>query len=253
MEIITVASVKGGAGKSTSALSIAQVLAESDKKVLFVDLDPQGSSTQHATNPPEVLFDEDCTIREILKGEINIRQATFTPWENTAFIPADLRLQNIEKDVADENNPIFILHDALSEVEDDYDFALLDTSPNTGLLTRSALATADYIFIPVILESWPVLALDIVFQLIDGAKKSQRYINKGIRRVLLAPSFYEENRVVTRSFHYALKQGYTNYLSEYVIHRSADIAKTFSEPLSRLPSSTRAYQEYHDITAELIG
>ena len=174
MKVITVCSVKGGCGKTASSLALTQILSQIGSKVLLLDLDPQSSATSHLlvdTNPE---FDFDKTIREVLLGELKLEDILIHPWENVAFAPSDLRMQTIEQNLLQENNAIFKVHDILDEVKDDFDYVVIDTSPNTGLITRAALTAADYVMIPVLLEGWPVMALDIVFSLLEGAKKSQR-------------------------------------------------------------------------------
>jgi hypothetical protein len=126
MKIITVHSAKGGVGKTTSALSISSLLAELDDRVLLIDLDPQAAATSHLSKD-DPNYDWDKTIRQVLLGDVDIRDAILHPFENFDFIPSQLRLQNIEKELADENNPLFILSDLLESIEDEYDFIIFDT------------------------------------------------------------------------------------------------------------------------------
>ncbi|MDC7246845.1 MAG: AAA family ATPase [Sphaerochaetaceae bacterium] len=252
MKTIAVTSVKGGCGKTSSSVALAQVLSQTGSKVLLVDLDPQASATAHMVVEENPEYDYERTIREVLLGEIKLEDILIHPWEKVAFAPADLRLQNIEVELASENNPIFLLNDILEEVVHEYDYTIIDTSPNTGLMTRSALTAADYVLCPVLLEGWPVLALDLIFQMIEGVRKSQKYIGKNIERILIAPNFYVDNLVVTRSFHYALRQGYTDYLSETVIHRTTEISQVFAQPQAKLKEGSRPYQEYLNLVNELL-
>ena len=252
MKTIAVTSVKGGCGKTSSSLAMAQVLSQTGSKVLLVDLDPQGSCSSHLLVDDDPEYEYNRTIREVLLGEIKLEDILVHPWENVAFAPADLRLQTIEQSLQLENNPVFLVHDILEEVKEDYDYVCIDTSPNTGLMTRSALTAADYVLCPVLLEGWPVMALDLIFQMIEGVRKSQKYIGKNIERILIAPNFYVDNLVVTRSFHYALRQGYTDYLAETVIHRTTEISQVFAQSLAQLKEDSRPYQEYINLVNELL-
>ena len=120
MKTITVHSAKGGVGKTTSALSISSILAEQGHKVLLVDLDPQAASTKHLS--ADTNLDWDVTIRQALLGSISIKDTIRTPFDNFDFIQSQLRLQAIERELADENNPLFILSDLIETIQDDYDF-----------------------------------------------------------------------------------------------------------------------------------
>ena len=251
MKIITVHSAKGGVGKTTTALSISSLLAELGDRVLLIDLDPQAAATKHLTKD-DPNSDWDKTIRQVLLGELDIRDAILTPYENFDFIPSQLRLINIEKELADENNPLFILSDLLESVEDDYDFIIFDTPPFQGLTTRSAMVSSDYILIPVLMEAWPIESLDLSWECLDKIKKAQKYINHEIKKVLILPTFYEERRQLSQAFHYALRQGYTDYLSDNTIHRSVEVGKTYSTPKGRLTEDMRAYQEYLAVINELL-
>ena len=252
MKVITVCSVKGGCGKTSTSLALTQILSQTGSKVLLLDLDPQASSTSHLVVETNPEFDFDKTIREVLVGELKLEDILIHPWDDVAFAPSDLRMQTIEQSLLQENNAIFCIHDILEEVQDDFDYVVIDTAPSTGLMTRAALTAADYVLVPILLEGWPVMALDIVFSLIAGAKKSQKYIGKNIERILIAPNFYVENLIVTNSFHYALKQGYSDYLSNSVIHRTTEISKIYAQALAQLKEGSRPYQEYLNLINELL-
>lgn len=248
---ITVHSAKGGVGKTTSALSISGLLAELGSRVLLIDLDPQAAATKHLTKDDSE-FDWDKTIRQVLLGELNIRDVILTPYENLDFIPSQLRLININYELVDENNPLFVLSDMVEPIEDEYDFIIFDTQPNTGLMTRSAMVASDKILLPAMLEMWPVESLQISFEVLDKIEKAQKYLNHNIDKILIVPTMFEERRELSAAFNYALRQGYTSYVSETVIHRSVEIGKTYSNPKARLKEGMRAYQEYLDVINELL-
>ena len=249
METITVTSAKGGVGKTTTAISIATSLKEYGDKVLLIDTDPQSAATKHF---PGGDYDWERTIRQVMLGEANLTDVIYSPIPDISFVASQLRLQNIEKELADENNPLFILHDALQTISSEYDYCIIDTAPNQGLMTRSALTVSDYVVLPTQLEAWPIEALDISFEEIEKAKQSQKYIGREIKKVLVLPTFYEERRQISTAFHFALRQGYTEILSETVIHRSVDVSKTYSTPLDQLDADSRAYDEYMNFTRELL-
>lgn len=250
-KIITTCSSKGGVGKTSGAISIASILAEHGKKVLLIDVDPQSAATKHLTyEDPD--YDWEKTIRQVLLGECNINDVILTPYENFDFIPSQLRLQNIDVELFNSNNPLYRLADVLEDLDKEYDYIIFDTHPDTKLMTRSAMVCSSHIWIFSILESWPLESIQITWEEIENVKKAQKYINHKIKKVMITPTFFEERRELTASFNYALRQGYKSYVSESVIHRSVDIGKTYSSPKGRLKEDMRAYQEYLSAFNELM-
>ena len=253
MKVLTITSAKGGVGKSTTALSIASLLAEYGSKVLVIDLDPQAAATSHLVSADDYGYDNDKTIRQVLLGEAELTEALVHPWPNLSFCPSQLRLQNIEKELADATNPIFIIHDLLDQVRGDFDFCVLDTQPNTGLLTKAALAASHHVVIPCLVEAWPIISLEISFECIEKVKEAQKYLSTKIESVHVVPTFYEDRRQLTEAFHFALRQGYSQYLTETIVHRATEIGKTYATPKARLEGSMRAKQEYSQLIDEVLG
>jgi chromosome partitioning protein len=251
MERIVVHSAKGGVGKSVSSLSIASILASLGDRVLLIDTDPQFASTKHfAFEAPG--YDWDKTIRQVLLREVKLEDVLVSPFENLHIAPAQLKLQFAESELANEPNPVFLIHEMLEEVEDRFDYCVIDTQPNVGVLTQMALTAADRVLLPTLTEAWPIEALEISFQNLEKISLAQKYLGKKIKKTLILPTFYEERRQLSAAFHFSLKQGYTDYLSENVIHRSAEIAKTYSTPMARLDEGSRPYEEYLAVINELL-
>lgn len=249
--IITTCNSKGGVGKTAGAISISNILADEGFKVLLIDLDPQFNASKHLTyDDPN--YDWDKTIRQVLLGEINIRDAILSPYENFDFIPSQLRLENIEVELVEENTPLYKLSDVIEEVLYEYDFIIFDTHPDTKLMTKSAMVCSSHIIIFSILESWPLESIQLTWEAIEKIKQAQRYIDHKIEKVMITPTFYEERRELTEAFNFALRQGYKSYVSEAVIHRSVDIGKTYSSPKGRLKENTRANKEYEQVIYELL-
>jgi len=249
MKVITVHSAKGGVGKTTSSLSIANILAEQGFKTLLVDLDPQFACTRHMAAE----YDLGKTVRQVLLRELSILVCSINPYPNLVFCPGQLRLQNIERELADETNPIFIINDILDSIRNDFDYCVFDTQPNTGLLTRAALVASHHVIIPCLLEAWPIESLEISFELIEKTTQAQKYLDTRLETINIVPTFYEERRQLTEAFHNALKESYAEYLTHTVIHRSVEVAKTYSTPGARLENSMRAKYEYTNLIKEIEG
>lgn len=249
MKTLTINSAKGGVGKTSLSLGIALILAEHGHRTLLLDLDCQGCATSHLAQD----YSDDFTIRQVLLGEKELRDILISPNENLSLAPSQLQLQNIEAEIEDVN-PIYKLYEVLEEIEQEYDFCIIDTAPNSNsLLTHSAFVASDYIIIPAICEAFPILALDLTFQELGKVVKAQKYINKSLQNSLIVPTFFEERRQVTDAFYSALKQGYAENLADIVIHRSVEVSKTFSTLGARLKPGMRAYDEYVSVIGQVLG
>ncbi len=251
MKTITLASAKGGVGKSASAISISYILSQLGYKVLLIDADPQNAVTRHFVNGYSSI--ENKTIRQLLLKEAEPGGCLISAYDGVDFIPSQLRLLNIEKELADENNPLFILHDVLQEVDSEYDYCVIDTAPWMGILTKSALICSDTVIIPTILEKWPVEAIEIILENIEKAIHTQKYLDKKIQNVYLLPTFYEERIVVLQAYLQALKEDYPEYITKTAIHKAADIGRTYSMEGAALDKKSRAYREYLSLVNEIIG
>ncbi|MBA7673534.1 hypothetical protein ES703_81733 [subsurface metagenome] len=124
MKVITLASAKGGVAKSASAISISYVLSQLGYKVLLIDADPQNAVTRHFVNDATQI--EHKTLRQLFLKKQYIHDCLIPAYDGVDLLPGQLRLLNIEKELADENNPLFILHDVLIEVDNGYDFCVID-------------------------------------------------------------------------------------------------------------------------------
>ena len=120
-------------------------------------------------------------------------------------------------------------------------------------MTRSALICSEVVVIPTLLEKWAVEAIEIVYENIQKAIESQKYLDKQIQHIHLLPTFFEERLVVLKAYLDALKKDYPEYVTDTVIHKSVGISKTYSTPGAALDVKSRAHAEYSSLVAEIIG
>ena len=153
--IIAVANRKGGVGKTTTTVNIATAMAATGKKVLVVDLDPQGSLTQSAGL--DDLTDEALTVYEVLAGaDVNAAIQTKTTSTKYDVLPADIRLSAGEIELVNADRRNFLLRDALGRIRKQYDYILIDCPPSLNIFSLMALTAATEAIIPVQAQYLPL-------------------------------------------------------------------------------------------------
>lgn len=169
---IMVAIQKGGAGKTTSTVIIAEMLAASGYKVLVLDLDSQGNATQMLTQK-SIYANSERTILEAIK-ERNPKKYILQPRPNIDLLPADDMLISFSRYIYKERvkNPVKTLGNAMKEIENEYDFILMDCPPNLGDIVLNAIVYSDYIIVPVNPDAFGMDALDRFIDNIKDAKEA---------------------------------------------------------------------------------
>ncbi|HLQ83306.1 MAG TPA: AAA family ATPase [Pseudogracilibacillus sp.] len=171
-KIIAVANQKGGVGKTTSTVNLGASLATLGKKVLLIDIDPQGNATSGVgVNKGDL---NQC-VYNILVEDYNVDQVCVTTdIANLDVIPATIQLAGAEVELVSATSREGKLKAALADVRESYDFVLIDCPPSLGLLTINALTAADSVLIPVQCEYY---ALEGLSQLLNTIRLVQKHLN----------------------------------------------------------------------------
>jgi len=168
--VIAVANQKGGVGKTTTCISIAAALAERKKRVLLIDMDPQGNSTSGLGIDKKSLR---CTTYDLLVGNVSgIEQVIIQTRAKLDLLPANINLVGAEVELIQMAKREKRLFNTLSAVRDQYDFLVIDSPPSLGLLTVNALTAADAVLIPVQAEYYALEGLMQLMTTIDLVRKS---------------------------------------------------------------------------------
>lgn len=184
-KVIAVVNQKGGVGKTTTSINLSASLGILGKKVLLIDLDPQGNATTGVGIEKKNL---DNSIYEVLTFKSEIEKAIIkTKSVNLSIVPAYLNLAGAEmelielerkyRDTDQKFNRVMRLRDELERVKDKYDYILIDCPPSLGILTTNALAAANSVLIPVQCEYY---ALEGIMQLINTIMLAQRRVNPNL-------------------------------------------------------------------------
>lgn len=163
--IVAVANQKGGVGKTTTSVNLAAALARLDKKVLMIDLDPQGNATVAIGVDKEQL---NASVFEVLVGEIKAKAAVVhVEQANLDLMPANSDLTAAEVTLLEEDMGPKRLRKALKKIRDNYDVIIIDCPPTLNMLTLNALTVADGIVVPVQCEFFALEGLSALMDTIE--------------------------------------------------------------------------------------
>ncbi len=247
--IFAITNQKGGVGKTTTAVNIAAGLAMLDKRVLLVDLDPQGNATMGSGIDKRNL---DKTVYHILLGqasgaEVRVRSAR----GGYDLFPANRDLAGAEVELVDEPEREYRLRQALEALADEYDYMLIDCPPALNLLTVNALAAAQSVMIPMQCEYY---ALEGLSDLVNTVKKVKSRLNPGIEISGLLRAMYDPRNTLAQQVSDQLKRHFGAKVYDTLIPRNVRVAEAPSHGLSVMAydKSSRGAQSYMNLAREIV-
>ena len=174
---ICIVNQKGGVGKTTSSVNISAALAKMGKRVLIVDLDPQGNASSGLGLKRHEY--QEANVYHLLINEAGISDVIYkTAFENLSIIPANADLVGAEIELVNEHRREYRLKEAFKQIDDSYDFIFIDCPPSLGLLTLNALTSAKSFLVPLQCEYY---ALEGLSQLLNTAGLVKKSLNPQLR------------------------------------------------------------------------
>lgn len=245
--IIAISNQKGGVGKTTTTINIGTSLAKLGKKVLLVDLDPQGNCTRALGIDK---FNK--SISDVLVSDSNIKRVIKkTVMNGCDVIPSDLSLALIDSSKLNNPEPHFILRNALKNIEGKYDFILIDCPPSLGFLNKNALAAAHKVLIPVQCEFF---ALEGVTQILATIRNIKNEWNPQIEILGFIISMYDSRNRLSVEIASELRSQFKDYVFVTVIPRNISIPESQAKGIPTLlfrPNSVGSVM-YMQATRELL-
>ena len=246
---IAVASQKGGVGKTTTAINLGSCLAQESRRVLIVDVDPQGNATSGlGVNGNE----QPLSVYEALIGEIPLRDAIIpTSLANLDLVPAGQRLSGAEIELVAMDGRETRLRQLLEPVQAEYDFVFVDSPPSLGLLTLNALTSAHSVLIPLQCE---YLALEGLTQLLAAIRRVQEHLNPGLRIEGVLLTMYDARLNLSQQVADEARKFFSERVYRSVIPRNVRLseAPSFGKPIVLYDPNSTGAESYRELAREVL-
>lgn len=247
--VLTLANQKGGVGKTTTAVNLAAFLGKKKKKVLVIDLDPQGNATSGLGVDKGEL---ETTIYDVLVNEESIADAVWeSSAENVSICPTNINLAGAEIELVNVMSREQVLKEALKPIIDDYDYILIDCPPSLSILTINALTASNGIIIPIQGEYY---ALEGLTQLVDTINIVKKKLNKNLSILGVVLTMFDRRTQLTRQ----VEEEVSNYFGDKVfntyIPRNVRLAEAPSHGVAILDydKNSKGAKAYESLAAEVI-
>ncbi|MBQ9880210.1 MAG: ParA family protein [Clostridia bacterium] len=246
---IAVVNQKGGVGKTTTAVNLCAALGAKGKRILLVDIDPQGNSTSGFGVNKRDLGD---SAYEVLTGAADIGNAIIdTDYKNVSLVPSKIDLAGAEIEIIEMPKRERLLRAALAGVTEDYDYIFLDCPPSLGLITLNALTAADTFLVPVQPEYY---ALEGLSQLMATVRRVKRMYNQYLELEGVLLTMYDGRLNLTRQVSEEIKKYFPRKVYSVTIPRNVRLseAPSYGMPVLYYDKRSVGAEAYNRLAEEFI-
>lgn len=248
-KIVAFLNQKGGVGKTTTCVNMAGYLAQMGKKVLLLDIDPQGNASSNLgiekDNKPKTIYNvivDDNTIDEVIIP---------TKLENLDLIPSDVDLAGSEIELVQMNNREKVVRNILKKVVNNYDYICIDCPPSLGLITVNALTACDSVLIPIQCEYF---ALEGLSQLMYTIKLVKKHLNENIDIEGVVLTMKDNRSNLGQSVAQDITKYFGKKVYKTIIPRNIRLAEapSFGEPICMYDPKCTGAIAYKALTEEFL-
>lgn len=248
--IIAIANQKGGVGKTTTAINLSACLAEKGKKVLSIDMDPQGNMTSGlGVSKDEV----EKTVYDLIIGEAEIEDIICREVsENLDILPTNIDLSAAEIELIGIDDKEYIIKKEVEIIRDNYDFIIIDCPPSLSMLTINAMTTADSVLVPIQCEYY---ALEGLSQLIHTIELVQERLNPVLSIEGVVFTMYDARTNLSLQVVENVKDNLNQNIYKTIIPRNIRLAEapSYGMPINQYDSKSAGAESYRLLADEVIN
>ncbi|MCG6871031.1 MAG: ParA family protein [Gammaproteobacteria bacterium] len=245
-KILAVTNQKGGVGKTTTGINLAASLGRTRRRVMLIDMDPQGNATVGSG-----VEAGEHTVYDILMGTASLEQALVVTAADYALVPSNGELAGAQIELVDLERRESRLREALEAVREDFDFILIDCPPALNLLTINALVAADAVLIPMQCEYF---AMEGLTALVDTIRRIRETLNPRLQIEGLLRTMFDSRNSLSNEVSAQLREHFGDKVYRTIIPRNVRLAEapSYGKPVIDYDRNSKGAQAYLALAGEVL-